>query len=313
MAYIYNYLGLVNRVLSDFNEVQLTTGTFSSAVGFQTNVLNYVNDALLDIYNYEDIDWPFLWQHQTFQTTIGVGNYTVPSTVQYPNWNSFEVQRTTIPITSLTQSGGVATCTVASGHTLVSSINGISVVDLVIVQGVTNDTGFDGQFTPTIVSPTVFTYTCSASASTGTGTSMTIIPPPNNQFLALKDWGEYMRDWRDVDVNGALQYQTSYSPPRFISRRPDNNIQISPYPDRIYTVGYDAFLNPNAFYLTNPTDVPILPDSFRQVIIDRANIYALAFRDNDVQLARNDTRFVESCDRMRRILIPANDFIVFKN
>lgn len=312
MAYSYTYLGLVNRALEDFNEVPLTSLTFSSATGFQGAVKDYVNDALTDIYNFEDIDWPFLWSQQTFQTVIGTGEYIVPSTIQYINWNSFEIKRTTIPVTSLTESGGVATCTVASGHTLINSVNGVSTVDLVIVQGVTNDTGYNGSFTPTIVSPTVFTYTTSATTPAAVGT-ITIIPSPNNQFLGLKDYGEYIRNWRDVDVNGSLQTNTSYSPPRFVSRRPDNNIIVSPLPDRIYTVQYDGFLNPNAFYLTNPTDIPILPDSFRQVIIDRINVYCLAFRDNDMQLVRNDKRFEDSCNRMRRILIPQNDFLTFRN
>lgn len=312
MAYSYTYLGIVNRALQDFNEVALTSSTFSTATGFQAYVKDYVNDALLDIFNWEDIDWPFLWSQQTFQTTIGTGNYTVPSTVQYINWNTFEVKRVTIPVTSLTVAAGIATCTVASGHTLVSTINGTGVVDSVIVQGVTNDTGYNGQFTPTIVSSTVFTYSCSATIATATGT-ITIVPPPSNQFLALKDYGEYIRNWRDVDVNGALQTTTSYSPPRFVIRRPDNNILLSPYPDRIYTIQYDGFLNPNAYYLTNYTDIPLLPDSFRQVLIDRVSVYCLAFRDNDTQLLRNDKKFEDNCNRMRRILIPQNDYIIAKN
>lgn len=313
MAYSYTYLGIVNRVLEDFNEVPLTAGTWPTATGFQGAVKDYVNDALLDIYNFEDIDWPFLWSQQTFQTIIGVGGYTVPSTVQYLNWNSFEVQRVAIPVTSITFTSGIATCTVSTGHTLVNMINGVGTVDSVIVQGVTNDTNFNGQFTPTIVSPTVFTYSCGATHSTATGPAITIIPPPCNQYLGNKDYGEYLRDFRDVDVNGSLQTTTNFSPPRFTVRKPNNSIILSPYPDRIYTIAYDGFLNPNAFMLTNTTDIPVLPDSFRQVIVNRASIYCLAFRDNDSQLLRNDKAFEDSCNRMRRILIPQGDFIVFKN
>lgn len=291
----------------------LNSVTFNSVSGvFQAYVKDYINDALTDIYNYEDIDWPFLWQPQTFRTVIGQSSYTVPSTVQYTNWNTFEVQRTAIPVTSLTVSAGVATCTVASGHTLVTQINGIATVDSVVVQGVTNDTNYNGTFTPTIVNSTVFTYVCAATNATATGT-ITIIPPPQNQFLLVKDYGEYIRDIRDMDVNGSTQSTTNYAPPNYVIRRPDNNVLISPLPDRIYTIAYDGYLNPNAFYLSNAIDVPILPDSFRQVIIDRASVYCLAFRDNDVQLLRNDKRFEDSCNRMRRILIPQNDFLIAKN
>lgn len=313
--YSYTYLGLINRVLEDFGEVQLTGTTFSSIGGsgtFQANMLDYVNDAILDICTFEDVDWPFLYQKQTFQTVIGQGTYIPPINVLYVDWNSFEQVRVQIPVTSLTVSGGVATCTVAAGHTLVTTINGIATVDSVIVQGVTNDTNYNGQYTPNIISPTVFTYSCAATTPTATGTSITIIPPPQQEFITSKDYGEYLRDIHNIDVNGSLQTTTNYAPPLYVIRSPDNNIMVSPFPDRIYTISYDSHLNPVTYGLVNASDVPIVPSVFRQVIVDRASIYALAFRDNDAQIVRNDKRFDDSCNRMRRILVKQNDFVTFR-
>ncbi len=315
MAYNFTYLGLVNRVLQDFNEVQLTSSNFSSATGFQAYVKDYVNDALLDIYLWNDVEWPFLWTQKTFTTTIGLGLYNYDASLAYVDWDTFNILRPSITVDSLTRSGTTVTATVSAGHQLIAGRN-----DYVIINGAV-PTDYDGQWTPTIVSPTVFTYQVSTIPTTPATGSITMIPPYSNAYLQLKNYDEYLRDWRDADVNGAQQPAFSatlgptqvFSPPRFIVRQPDNNFIISPYPDRIYTIGYNGRVNPASSQLSSSTDVPLVPSLFRQVIIDRASVYCLAFRDNDPQLSRNDNKFIDSCHRMRRVLIPQSEYITFKH
>lgn len=308
MAYSYSYLGLVNRVLSDFNEVQLDSTTFSSAMGFQGAVKNYVNDAINDIYLWQDGRWPFLWDQRSFTTTIGEGSYIYDSDLLDVDWDSFEVKKPSLAVSSLNQVGGLVTAVVPAGHQLIAN-------DSVEIRGAT-PTDYNGDFNITIVSSTVFTYTISntAAASPANGTIISI-PPYNNFYLTLKNYDEYNRNWRDVDVNNAQSTDPQPSPPRFIIRKPDNNFILSPYPDRIYTIGYDAFINPDITpgQLSAYTDVPLIPSIFRQVIIDRASIYCLAFRDNDSQLLRNDKKFDDNCHRMRRHLIKQDEYITFKN
>ena len=53
-----SYLVLINNVLRDLNEVELTSSTFSSSRGIQTAVKDYVNRAIDDIIN-ADTEWPF--------------------------------------------------------------------------------------------------------------------------------------------------------------------------------------------------------------------------------------------------------------
>ena len=48
-----SYLELINGVLRDLNEVELTTNTFSASRGVQTAVKDYVNRAIDDIINVE--------------------------------------------------------------------------------------------------------------------------------------------------------------------------------------------------------------------------------------------------------------------
>ena len=53
-----SYLVLINNVLRDLNEVELTSSNFSSSRGIQTAVKDYVKRAIDDIIN-ADTEWPF--------------------------------------------------------------------------------------------------------------------------------------------------------------------------------------------------------------------------------------------------------------
>ena len=70
-----SYLTLINNVLRDLNEVELTSSTFSSSRGIQTAVKDYVNRAIDDIIN-ADTEWPFTVTAKSFTTTAGTRLYT---------------------------------------------------------------------------------------------------------------------------------------------------------------------------------------------------------------------------------------------
>ena len=70
-----SYLTLINNVLRDLNEVELTSSTFSSSRGIQTAVKDYINRAIDDIIN-ADTEWPFTVTAKTFTTTAGTRLYT---------------------------------------------------------------------------------------------------------------------------------------------------------------------------------------------------------------------------------------------
>ena len=70
-----SYLVLVNNVLRDLNEVELTSSNFSASRGIQTAVKDYVNRAIDDIIN-SDTEWPFTIVNKTFTTTAGTRLYT---------------------------------------------------------------------------------------------------------------------------------------------------------------------------------------------------------------------------------------------
>ena len=83
-----NYLTLVNSVLNELNEVELTATTFSTSRGVQTMVKNVVNKAVNDIYNSE-IEWPFLIENKTESVAAGTQEYNLPSDFRKVDWDSF--------------------------------------------------------------------------------------------------------------------------------------------------------------------------------------------------------------------------------
>ena len=70
-----SYLVLINNVLRDLNEVELTSSNFSASRGIQTAVKDYVNRAIDDIIN-ADTEWPFTVVNKTFNTGAGTRLYT---------------------------------------------------------------------------------------------------------------------------------------------------------------------------------------------------------------------------------------------
>ena len=72
------YLNLTNEVLREINEIQLTSGTFSGAIGIQAFVKEAINRSLFDIAN-EEPQLPFFAAAASGGTDPFYGNVTVAS------------------------------------------------------------------------------------------------------------------------------------------------------------------------------------------------------------------------------------------
>jgi hypothetical protein len=83
-----SYLVLINNVLRDLNEVELTSSSFSTSRGIQTAVKDYVNRAIDDIIN-SDTEWPFTVLQASFTTTDGTRLYTKESAAKTIDYDSF--------------------------------------------------------------------------------------------------------------------------------------------------------------------------------------------------------------------------------
>ena len=86
----YTYLGLTNEVLSRFNEVVLTDGTFLTSRGFQTQCKNAVNDAINYI-STREYSWPFNHENHTETLVAGTTRYSVPSTAKHVDYDTFRI------------------------------------------------------------------------------------------------------------------------------------------------------------------------------------------------------------------------------
>ena len=95
--------------------------------------------------------------------------------------------------------------------------------------------------------------------------------------------------------------------PNFVFRTPDNNYGLYPYPDKAYVLKYEYYSRPTA--LAAATDVPAVPEQFRQVIADGATAYAYQYRGEAQQYGLNFTRFEEGIKHMQSILLNRTDYV----
>ena len=95
--------------------------------------------------------------------------------------------------------------------------------------------------------------------------------------------------------------------PLYVFRTPDNNYGLYPYPDKAYELKYEYYSRPTAFSAS--TDVPAVPEQFRQVIVDGATAYAYQYRGEAQQYGLNFTRFEEGIKHMQSILLNRTDYV----
>lgn len=294
----YNYLWLVNRLCQKMGEVELDDTNFASADGVYSDFKASVNAAIGDICQDQDNEWPFNWVNTTFVTTIGTNEYNKASGAVNLDWDSFKIKRAPLSIYTLTQTSGTATATVLAGHQLITG-------DYVYIYGA-NQSEYVGNFVVTVVSDTVFTFSVSSSAvSPATGT-MYVVPPYSTRHLKKIDYDAYREEgWEEQDDNMLAEGQ--YNVPRRVVRKPDNNFIISPKPNRKYTISYDYFTMPTD--LTAYSDVPIIPEDWKETIVKKAIVHAYMFRDNVEEADAADKAYESDMRSMRRILIEQPSFM----
>ena len=84
------YLTLVNNVLRDMNEVELTSSNFTSSRGVQTTVKDYINRSISDILNSE-LNWPFTRAEGAVDAIAGKQLYSfesIASTLKYIDYDN---------------------------------------------------------------------------------------------------------------------------------------------------------------------------------------------------------------------------------
>jgi len=120
--------------------------------------------------------------------------------------------------------------------------------------------------------------------------------------LRVLDYKEYVDKYIGQETSSGVG-----GVPNFVFRTPDNNYGLYPYPDKAYVLKYEFYSRPTA--LAAATDVPAVPEQFRQVIADGATAYAYQYRGEAQQYGLNFTRFEEGIKHMQSILLNRTDYV----
>jgi hypothetical protein len=120
--------------------------------------------------------------------------------------------------------------------------------------------------------------------------------------LRILDYKEYTQKYIEQETTtnvGAV--------PNYVFRSPDNNYGMYPYPSKAYTLKFEYYKKPTA--LSAHGDVPLVPEQYRQVIVDGATAYAYQYRGEAQQYGINFSRFEDGIKQMQTILLNRADYV----
>ena len=287
------YLTLTNRVLTRLNEVELTSSTFSSSRGIQTQTKTAINEAVRYI-NQREFNYPF--NHATDSETLVAGTfkYSIPATAKLADYDTFRV----VKDSDLGVSGGklnsmnykeyiehhitnedeITTTTLNGSHS--SSVETLTL---------TSTTGFDAAGSAFIGSEIISYTAISGNDLTGVtrGTQSTTAATHASGVQVAQ-----------FDNGGA---------PSNVVRTLDNNYILFPYPNKAYTIKYDYYTFPTDMAAYN--DTTTIPDRFAAVIVDGATAFIYQYRGETQQYAINFTRFEQGIKNIQTLLVNKYDYL----
>jgi len=289
----YDYLGLTNEVIARMNEVSLTAANFTSARGFQIQCQNAVNDAINYI-NQREFGWSFTHQTQTETLVPGTTRYTAPASTQSIDYDSFRISKDSnlasagVTLRIIDYKEYTQRYIVQENDVVSTTLNG-GINNTVTTITVVSTAGFDAAGSIQIANETI-TYT----GTTNTTFTGCIRGAAGTTAVA-----------HNTGVSVA-QFTTG-GIPSLVFRTPDNNFGLYPYPNKGYELVYEYFDRPTI--LVASTDVPTIPEQFRQVIVDGATAYSYQYRGEAQQYGLNFARFEEGIKQMQTLLLNRADYI----
>jgi hypothetical protein len=267
MAY-KTYLEIVNGILSELNEVQLTSANFNSAVGIQNFVKESVNRAYFDFVN-ENPESPWLavaednepYGGNHFVDTVpgqrwydirkhSSGSHGTAKNFSRVDWEHFYMT-----------TDDVGTCTTSG----VCSNPAYTTADTCIAAG-SVWTDYDTQ------------AVCEAAGETWTATHSAPHTRRNLKFVSYEQWHKHYR----LNDDQAIDTGTYGVPARVFMSQCGKEFGVSPLPDKAYRVYFYAWEQLEA--LENYDDVVRFPIQWVTVLSARARYYVWQFKEN-VQLA----------------------------
>ncbi len=123
--------------------------------------------------------------------------------------------------------------------------------------------------------------------------------------LSVISYEQYIQNVRAGDDTG--DQVNGDGPPTLVYQTLGSSFGVSPIPNAAYEVEYVYWKFPND--LTAFSDVAIIPDRFKHVVIDGAMMFMMRFRSNEQSAAIHQQNFEEGIKAMRRILLDDNLYV----
>lgn len=121
--------------------------------------------------------------------------------------------------------------------------------------------------------------------------------------LSIISYEDYLDRYVDQEYN----FEANSGLPRYVFRTPDNSYGLVPVPDNDYEIVYEYFQQPTD--LVSATDVPTIPEQFRNIIIDGAMYHAYLFRGNSQDATLMQDKFINGIKQMRSLYINRTDYV----
>ena len=287
------YLSLTNSTLARLNEVQLTSTTFSSARGIQTQAKNAVNESIRYI-NQKEFSYPFNHATETKTLTAGTVRYSLPTSTKHVDYNTFRL----VKDEDLGNSGGklgilqyndyINNYVTLEDEIVTTTLDG-SLTDSATTVTVASTTGFDSAGTLHIGNEQI-TYTGTASttftgATRGAGGTTASAHSDATQVAQFEEGGV----------------------PRYVVRSPDNGYLLYPFPTKSYSVKFDYYTFPTD--LSAQDDTTSIPARFDAVIVDGATAFVYQYRGETAQYQLNFARFEQGIKNMQTLLVNKFEYI----
>ena len=288
-----SYLTLTNKVLARLNEVQLTSSNFTNARGIQVQAQNAVNESVRYI-NQKEFQYPFNHSTKTETLVPGTVRYSIPTTAKTVDYNTFRI----VKDSDLGSSGGrlyvlnyndyINSYITQEDEITTTNLDG-SLTDSATTITVNSTTGFDSTGTIFIGNEQI-TYT-GTSSTTFTGATR----GANDTTAAAHS-----------DDTQVAQFEQG-GVPQYVSRTPDNNFLLYPFPTKGFSLKYDFFSFPTD--MSASTDTTTIPDRFAAVIIDGATAFVYQYRGETNQYQLNFARFEQGIKNMQTLLVNRFEYV----
>ena len=288
-----SYLTLTNKVLARLNEVQLTSSNFTDARGIQVQAQNAVNESVRYI-NQKEFQYPFNHSTKTETLVPGTVRYSIPTTAKTVDYNTFRI----VKDSDLGSSGGrlyvlnyndyINSYITQEDEITTTNLDG-ALTDSATTVTVNSTTGFDSTGTIFIGNEQI-TYT-GTSSTTFTGATR----GANDTTAAAHS-----------DDTQVAQFEQG-GVPQYVSRTPDNNFLLYPFPTKGFSLKYDFFSFPTD--MSAHSDTTTIPDRFAAVIIDGATAFVYQYRGETNQYQLNFARFEQGIKNMQTLLVNRFEYV----